>query len=267
MAFSAAARSLRSPALIFSTDPVFYAVGTIAVILVGLGKGGFTGLGILSTPLLALVLPPVQAAAVMLPILFVQDALSVWVFRKSYDGRNVLILLTGGLMGAGAGWGLAAIVSEAAIRLMMGIVSIVFVLIYVARRKRPAVAGKPGGILAGVFWGIAGGYTSFVAHTGAPPLQVYLMPQRLPPLIYAGTATMFFAAVNAFKLYAYAQLGQFSPENLGLSTVMLPLAVVSTFAGVWLVKRVEAARFYDIIYGITMLIGVKLVYDGVKGLI
>ena len=107
--------SVRSPALVFSTDPLFYIVGTIAVVIVGLGKGGFSGLGLLSTPLLALVLPPIQAAAVMMPILVVQDVLSVWVYRKTFDRRNSLILITGGLIGVAAGWVLATYVGLEAV--------------------------------------------------------------------------------------------------------------------------------------------------------
>jgi len=259
--------SARSPALVFSTDPLFYIVGTIAVVIVGLGKGGFSGLGLLSTPLLALVLPPIQAAAVMMPILVVQDVLSVWVYRKTFDRRNSLILITGGLIGVAAGWILAKAVPEAVVLLMMGLVAVVFVLLYWKRRHGTASHAKAGGVASGVFWGAVGGYTSFVAHAGAPPFQVYTMPLRLPPTVYAGTSTMYFAAINAFKFVAYAQLGQFSPTNIGMSAVMLPIAIGSTFLGVWLVRRIDAARFYDIIYAITGLIGLKLIWDGVRDLL
>ncbi len=264
---SPASPPISEPQLEFSSDPVFYVVGTIAVIIVGLGKGGFTGLGLLSTPLLALYLPPVQAAAVMMPILVVQDVLSVWVFRKSFDKRSTVIIVTGGLAGVAVGWVLASAVPEAFVRLTMGLVAVVFVLLYWKRRHGTAEHGKPAGIPGGLFWGAVAGYTSFVAHAGAPPVQVYLMPQRLPPQIYAGTSTMFFAAVNAFKFVAYIHLGQFTPTNIGLSAVMLPIAVASTFAGVWLVRRVDAARFYDLIYGLTLLIGLKLAYDGIVELL
>ena len=92
------------------------------------------------------------------------------------------------------------------------------------------------------------------------------MPQNLKPRVFAGTATMFFAAVNLIKLPPYFLLGQFSRDNLKISLALIPVAVLSTFAGVWLVRRVDAARFYAIILVITFLIGIKLTYDAVHAL-
>ena len=79
-----------------------------------------------------------------------------------------------------------------------------------ARPRRPGVPG-------GVFWGALAGFTSFISHAGAPPFQVYVMPQNLKPRVFAGTATMFFAAVNLLKLPPYFLLGQFSRDNLAAS--------------------------------------------------
>ena len=75
------------------TAPLFYLAAVPAVILVGLAKGGLSGLGLLALPLMALVVSPVQGAAIMLPILMVQDVVTVWVYRHSWDHRNVLILI------------------------------------------------------------------------------------------------------------------------------------------------------------------------------
>ena len=75
-------------------DPVFYLAAVPAVIFAGLAKGGFAGLGLLATPLLTLVVSPLRAAAIMLPILIAQDMVSVWAYRRSWDGRNLAIRLT-----------------------------------------------------------------------------------------------------------------------------------------------------------------------------
>jgi len=77
----------------------------------------------------------------------------------------------------------------------------------------------------------------------------------------AGTATIFFAAVNLLKVPPYLLLGQFSRQNLVASAVMLPVAILSTLAGVSLVKRISAEKFYGVILTVTLLVGVKVVYD------
>ena len=115
---------------------------------------------------------------------------------------------------------------------------------------------------AGWFWGSIAGFTSMIAHAGGPPFQIYVMPQQLPRDIFVGTGVMFFAAVNLIKVAPYLALGQLSRENLMTSLVLFPLAIASTWAGVWLVRRVSGDRFYDIIYVLLLLLGGKLMWDG-----
>jgi len=253
-----------SPALpVLLSDPVFWLAAIPAVLLMGLAKGGFSGLGLLSIPLLCLVMPPVQAAAVMLPILIVQDAVSVWAYRKTFDRRNLMLLLPGCVVGIGLGWYFAARLSDAMVLLAVGIVAAGFVLINWRKQAvlEAAAQLKPSGPL-GFFWGTVAGLTSFVAHAGGPPFQVYVLPQRLPPQLYAGTNTMFFAVTNLVKLGPYAALGQFSTGNLTIAGALFPLAILATITGVWLVRRVDANRFYTIVYALTFAVGLKLIWDG-----
>ena len=249
-----------------SGNTQFYLVAVAAVILFGLSKGGFSGLSTLGMPLMSLVVSPVRAAAIVLPILIVQDWVSVWAFRRDFSPRNLIILIPSAMVGVGFGWLLAARVSDDAVRLALGVISIGFVLYMVVRDRLGRAPVERPGVPSGVVWGSVAGFTSFISHAGAPPFQVYVMPQYLKPRVFAGTATMFFAAVNLIKVPPYFLLGQFSRDNLLVSAWLIPVAVVSTFAGVWLVRRVSADRFYAIILAITFLVGVKLTYDAVLAL-
>ena len=244
----------------------FYLVAVPAVILLGLSKGGFTGLSTLAMPMLSLVISPIRAAAIVLPVLIVQDWVSVWAFRRDFSLRNLVILIPSAMIGVAAGWLLAARVSEDAVRLAVGIISIVFVAYMLARDRLGSDPVDTPGVPGGLVWGSLAGFTSFISHAGAPPFQVYVMPQHLKPRVFAGTATMFFAAVNLIKVPPYFLLGQFSRDNLMVSVELIPMAVLSTFAGVWLVRRVDADRFYAIILTITFAIGAKLIYDAVPAL-
>jgi uncharacterized protein len=248
-------------------DPLFYAAAIPAVTLMGLSKGGFAGIGLLSMPLMALVISPIQAAAIMLPILMVQDVVTVWAFRRDWSRRNVLILLPGSALGILLAYLLAARVSDAAVALVLGVISIAFGvrrLVVERRAEPPPPAGA--GILAGTFWGTLVGFTSMIAHAGGPPFQIYVMPQRLPRDVFIGTGALLFAAVNWIKVPPYVALGQFTPENLATSAALFPVAIASTAAGVWLVRRVSAERFYTLVYVLLILVGGKLVWDGLSGL-
>ncbi|NBN79755.1 TSUP family transporter [Microvirga tunisiensis] len=255
------------------SDPLFYAAAVPAVVLAGLSKGGFGGsIGMLAVPLMALVIPPVQAAGILLPILVVMDVVGLLAYRGVYDRRALVLLLPAGIAGVGVGWATASLVNDAQVTLLVGVLCLVFV----AERFVPKRAAGPdadaGGQgrghrpLAGAFWGAMSGFTSFVSHTGGPPFQLYMVPLSLAPALFAGTAVIFFAAINAVKLVPYFFLGQFDARNLATAAVLLPLAPLSTLAGVWLVKRIEPRLFYALVYVAMAVIGVKLVHDSARQL-
>ena len=245
-------------------NPWFYLAAVPAIILLGLAKGGFAGLGIIALPLMALVAPPVQAASIILPILIVQDAVSVWAFRRTWDRSVIALMLPSAAIGVAAGYALAAFVSAAAVELVVGLVSIAFAARELSAREAMPRAGEQR--TAGVFWGAAAGFTSQIAHAGGPPFQIHVLPMRLPNDVFVGTCAVFFAAVNWMKVPAYVGLGQFTPVNLWTSFALLPVAVVSTLLGVWLVRRVSGERLYRIIHVLLLAVGAKLVWDGMAGL-
>ncbi|PLX35886.1 MAG: hypothetical protein C0606_17490 [Hyphomicrobiales bacterium] len=248
-------------------DPTFFAVAVPAVFLVGLSKGGFGGsIALLAVPLMALVVPPLKAAGILLPILVAMDIVGLIAYRRTYDTRVLKVMIPSAIVGIGIAWMAAAYITDAHVRLIVGTVGVLFTLDYVrgGGLKRPPAGHNP---KKGTVWGIVAGITSFVSHAGGPPYQMYTLPLRLEPVLFAGTATVFFAAVNAVKLVPYFALGQFSTENLGLSLMLLPLAPVAVLSGVWLVRRVPAGPFYRITYAAVFIVSLKLIWDGMQGVV
>lgn len=248
------------------SDWTFYAVAVPAVILLGLGKGGFAGIGILSLPLLSMVIPPVVAVALTLPILMVQDLVSVWAFRRDYSVENLKILMPGGCLGLAAGYFTAAHVSGAAVLILVGVISLCFVAYSLLRHAPINEPPQQPDWAKGSLWAIVAGFTSFIANAGGPPYQVYIVPQKLPPKVYAGTGAIYFAIFNYTKFFAFMHLGFMSREVMLTSAALFPLAIAATLGGVWLVKRVPLKIFYKIIYALTFVMGVKLLWDGMRGL-
>jgi uncharacterized membrane protein YfcA len=241
------------------TDPVFYALALPAVMFLGLSKGGFAGVGTAATPLLAIYLPPLQAAAVLLPILICQDAISVWVYRRDWDAWNVKVLLAGAIIGLGVAWAFAAYVSDNAIRLIVGLIGVSFVLN--AWVGRGPVATRPPRVRKGLFWGAAAGFASMLIQGGGPPFQAFVLPQRLPKLTLVGTTTIVFTVINALKIVPYFALGQFSTETIKTSAVLLPLAVATNFLGIWLVRVTSTEMFYRIAYWLVLFISLALIWQ------
>lgn len=254
-------------------DPWFYAIAVPTVILIGISKGGVAGgLGMLGVPLLSLRIPPLEAAAVLLPLLIVMDIHGVWEYRRDFDRRNILQMVPGAVVGTVIAAATAHIVTDDHVKLMVGLISVVFTLnawlSIVGRfvrtrqdkaRERDSLRTGLGG---GLFWGAIAGYTSFLAHAGAPPVQVHLLPQRLPTRIYVATTVVFFFFTNAIKVPPYLMLGTLDRSTLLTSLVLAPLAPIGMKIGFWTVKAIPVELFYRISWILVFTIGLKLMLDG-----
>ncbi|KHL24974.1 membrane protein [Croceibacterium mercuriale] len=243
-------------------DPFFYALAIPAVVLLGLSKGGFAGMGALAMPMLVFAVDPVRAAAILLPILIAQDAVGVWAFRRTVDWRLLAWMMPGSVLGIWLGYVFAASLSALTVMAMVGAISILFGLyrLWTAGHALPSRMRRwPEWV--GSLFGIASGYTSQIAHAGQPPFQVWVLPRNLERDRLVGTTALYFAVLNWIKVPAYVALGQFTPGNLLTSAALFPLAIVATFAGVWLVRRVSAERFYTAIHWLMVLVGVALVWE------
>lgn len=247
-------------------DPVTLAVLIAAVVLLGMAKGGLAGVGALATPLAALVLPPATAAALLLPILIVQDVISVWSFRKTWDGWIIGWMLPGAAVGIAAGYYYAEQVNEAQLMAALGAITLVFGLyrLWVERGGRVARASTSPGWVGTIFGGVMG-LTSQIAHAGGPPFQMWVTPRKLPHLVFIGTSAILFALVNWMKVPAYLALGAFPHEVIVAALLLMPIAVGSTLLTVRWIKRMNPARFYVLIYVLMVLLGTKLLWDGLAG--
>ena len=243
-------------------DPWFYAVAIPAVLLFGISKGGFGGgLGVVAVPLMALVISPVQAAAILLPILCVMDLVAVWKFRGKWVWPELNILLPASLVGILIGTLLFDRMSVAVVRLIVGLVATSFTLHYWINRNRSNKTDFPRSYA--LLGGSVAGFTSFVAHSGGPPVSMYLLRRPLDRTDFAATTILFFAVVNYVKLIPYAWLGQFDADNLATSTVLAVLAPVGVLIGAWLHKRISDRFFFSFVYILLFVVGLKLIADGV----
>ena len=249
-----------------SADPATLAILVVAVVLLGMAKGGLAGVGALATPLAALVLPPATAAALLLPVLIVQDVISVWSFRKTWDGWIIAWMLPGAALGILAGWYYAERVNEAQLMAALGAITLAFGLyrLWVERGGRIVAASRSPGWVGSLF-GVATGLTSQIAHAGGPPFQMWVTPRRLPHLVFIGTSSVLFALINWMKVPAYLALGAFPHEVVVAALLLMPLAIVSTLLTVRWMKRINPERFYVLIYVLMVLLGAKLLWDGLAG--
>jgi len=250
------------------TDLAFYVLAVPVVILVGMSKGGFGGgLGTLAVPLLSLLIDPRLAAAILLPILCGMDGVSLWSFRGTWDKLNLKILIPGAVLGTIAGALTFNVTNADMVRLIVGVLSIYFVCHYLwGKHFLESLLARRASPVAGTFWGTVAGYVSYIAHAGGPPVAIFLLPQHLPKTTLAGTTILFFAIINFIKLIPYVWLGQINTGSLVTSLVLLPLAPLGVWLGVYLHNRVSDRVFYWVSYGFLLVAGIKLTYEGAAAL-
>jgi uncharacterized membrane protein YfcA len=242
---------------------LFWSLALLAASLVGMGKGGMPVVGMLGVPVLSLIISPVTAAGLLLPVYVLSDMFGLYAYRQDFDRRVLAILAVGVTIGVGLGWATARVTPEWLVTTIVGVIGAVFALRLLTRRGE--VPAREAKVAPGLFWGAVTGFTSFVSHSGAPPFQVYVMPLRLQKMVYAGTNTILFAYLNAIKLVPYWALGQFNPGNLKVAAMLMPAAAIAVFAGVKLVKIVPEKLFFQVITWALLAVSVKLIWSGLAG--
>jgi len=236
----------------------------LAALLVGASKGGLPLAGMLGVPILSLVMSPVAAAALLLPIFIVSDAVGLWYYRRSYDRRNLIILVPAAVLGIVIGWVTAHVTNPAVVTILVGLIGLVHAVnAFIGHGRQTKRAAD---VPRGLFWGAIAGFASFVSHSGGPPFQIYTLPQRMEKLVFAGTSTIFFAIVNLLKIAPYWTLGQFNPGNLTLAAALSPVAVGGAYLGYRATRWLPEKTFFRLIEAALFLLSLKLIHDGFWGL-
>jgi uncharacterized membrane protein YfcA len=243
------------------TSAGFYAVAIPAVLLLGVSKSGFgAGFGSLAVPIMALAVPVPEAAAILMPLLLLMDIISIAAYRRDFNRSLLRFLLPFGVLGIVVGALLFRVLSANTVAGIVGVATLLFLaqrLMFPPRPDTPPPSRGAGALLT-----VAAGFTSFISHAGGPPLNAYMIPLRMKPVVFSATAAYFFFVVNLSKWIPYAWLGLLDLRNMATALALVPVAPVGVWLGVHIARRIGAAWFYRLLYLGMLLTGVKLVWDG-----
>jgi uncharacterized membrane protein YfcA len=242
------------------TDPWFYITAVPAILIYGIGKGGLGGaLGIIAVPMMALVISPMQAAAILLPILCVMDVFAIKIHYRNADYPLLKLMLPGAFVGIVIAGLFLSVIPKAGLSLLIGGLSLLFCLQYVMKSSNKAIVKQAW------LWCALGGFSSTTIHAGGGPISIYLLPKKLDKLVLVATMAVLFGLINLVKLIPYTLLGNFDQTNLLTALVLMPLAPIGVKLGVILLHRVSQSLVYRLSYLFLFLSGLKLFIDGLVG--
>jgi len=251
------------------TDPLFYLVGLSAVFLIAFGKGAFGGgTAILGVPLLALVVDPLTAAIMMAPLVSAMDPFAIGAFPvRTWSWPDIAWLTPGMLAGLALGALFFVSVDPHLVALAIAVTALWFTARWFLKRNGEQARPAPVSPLKALVCGGLSGFTTFIAHGGAPPLAFYLLPRRLPKSVYAGTSVALFAFSNQIKLAIYVGIAFHDPYPFWLALALMPAIPVGVWAGKALHDRLDENQLYFVCYLLICLGGVKLLYDSLLALL
>lgn len=243
-------------------------VAAVAVLIVGISKGGFVGgFGMIAVPLMSIFIDPRQAAAIMLPILCAMDIQALKIYWRGWDMDTLKSVIPGAIIGIGVGTLTFSMLNADMIRILIGVLTLLFIL----QKILDSILKKSKEKLdynttKGVICGALSGFASFIAHAGGGPLSIYVFPLKLDKTKLMATSVLFFIVVNYVKLIPYAWLGQLAFDNLLVSLILLPMAPIGVWLGAWMHSRVSNDHFYAVCYVAMFITAIKVTYDGWIGL-
>lgn len=244
-------------------DPIFYAIAIPAVLISAIGKGGFAGAtSNIMVPVMALMVPVPQAAGITLILLCAMDVSGVRAWWGKWDAREMRLLLPASMVGVALGAALFGVLGPRTVQGVLGVITLAFLAWRFVVGLLAAAPAAPYNAFKGAICAIASGATSTLAHAGGPPMQIYLLPRKLPREVFTATNVVLFGLINYAKLVPYGAMGLLDLTNLGTALVLLPLCPLGVYLGIWLQSRMPEALFYRIITAALFLLGVKLTWDG-----
>ena len=200
---------------------------------------------------------------IMLPLLMLVDVTALKPYWKKWSVSDVRLLIIGGLPGVVAGALLFRVASPDVFRLLIGGVSVGFVLwqlsvatglVRLARDRLPDWAGLAFGAVAG--------FTTFISHAGGPPVAMFLLSRGLNKTQYQATTVLLFWVLNIAKFFPYAALGMFTAQTFMANLMLAPFAILGTWLGVRAHYLVPERLFFGLTYVLLLATGCKLIWDG-----
>ena len=248
------------------TEPAFDTLliaASVAAVVVGFLKtsvGG--GIGLVLTPTLSLVLPPPVVLAVIAPLMTLSDPITLRYYWRQWDRRELVVLLPTTLGGVLVGTWVLSLLSELALRRVIGGGALVFAIVQLVAWMQRRPPAERMAWPAGAAFGLVAGVASAVAHSGGVVLGLYLLAKRLTPAGIVATTGALVAVSNLLKIAGYWHIGFLDQPILLAALLAVPLLALGSWVGYRVNQRLPRRAFALVLIGIAMLGSLRLLLGG-----
>ena len=240
---------------------LFYLMTALVALIIGLSKGGLGGMpGALATPLMALVMPADQAIGLLLPILMLADVFAVALHWRRWNGRLVWLLIPGAVVGVTIGTYFITNAPTRTLQIALGVIVLLFAIYKIFEKRILGLFHYQPRDWHGLVAGTITGFSSALAHTGGPPVSVYLLMQDIPPGVFNATAAIFFLILNWIKVPYYWYAGLFNFQLLWQVAWILPLVPVGVWLGKQFSNKVNKETFDQVMVALLVIASILLIF-------
>ena len=248
-------------------DFSFFIIAAAAMVFSGISKAGFgSGPSFAGASLLSIFIDPAVALGITLPLFMLADVVALPPFWNKWSWPAIKPIVLGSLPGVGLGVFLYRSADADLLRVLLGLISLAFVCYQVLQivgffsstpRK---LSTRIGGLVGSI-----AGFTSFISHAGGPPVAVYLLAQEMDKTTYHSSTVLIFTIINIFKFVPYAFLGMFTLETLWIDAILAAFILFGALVGIRAHVLVPEKLFFIPNYAMLLIIGIKLLWDGLSG--
>jgi uncharacterized protein len=239
----------------------------LVAMVIGAVTKGVTGSGLptVAIPVMAGFIGVETAVVIMAIPTVVTNSWLLWEHRRhARSARHLPVMLASGVVGVGAGVWLLTNLSGAVLSIILaGIIALYAVL----SLAKPEAALPPSvtRILSAPV-GFAGGVGQGATGIAGPLVATYVHGFKLEPGAYVFSIAAQFQLFAAVQVLVFLRLGAYDAERLVGSVLALVPVLLVLPLGIRLGRRLDPARFQRLVLAVLVIMGAKLLWDGLNGL-
>lgn len=233
----------------------------LAGVLVGAGKAGIVGTGMVAVPVFATILGGRTSTGFLLPLLFLCDTVAIIYYGRKCRWDYLLRLSVWVLIGIFGTAFVGKIVSESTFDVLLASAIMVGVVLMILKEynRIPEIFFR--NRFFTILIGIVAGFAAMIGNAAGTIMSIFLLAMAVPKDEFIGTRSTFFFLINAIKFPFHIFLWHtITMQTLIDDLKLLPFILIGLIGGIFLVKRINEKFFRKMVFVLVIISGLILFF-------